>query len=104
MSSRTLRLTTAVAAAALGAATLLGAAARRRRPAASATAAGSQTLQDIQLLSINDFHGNLEPPTGSSGTVTRLQRRRDDHAADRAAASSTWRPTSPRPARGTTTR
>jgi len=26
----------------------------------------------IQLLSINDFHGNLEPPTGSSGTVTRL--------------------------------
>jgi 5'-nucleotidase len=26
----------------------------------------------IQLLSINDFHGNLEPPTGSSGVVTRL--------------------------------
>ena len=26
----------------------------------------------IQLLSINDFHGNLEAPTGSSGTVTRL--------------------------------
>src|SRR4051812_44301793 len=26
----------------------------------------------IQLLSINDVHGNLEPPTGSSGTVTRL--------------------------------
>ena len=26
----------------------------------------------IQLLSINDFHGNLESPGGSSGTVTRL--------------------------------
>jgi len=26
----------------------------------------------IQLLSINDFHANLAPPTGSSGTVTRL--------------------------------
>ncbi|WP_432054824.1 bifunctional metallophosphatase/5'-nucleotidase [Streptomyces sp. bgisy022] len=26
--------------------------------------------QDIQLLSFNDLHGNLEPPTGSSGRVT----------------------------------
>jgi 5'-nucleotidase len=26
----------------------------------------------IQLLSINDFHANLAPPSGSSGTVTRL--------------------------------
>src|SRR4051794_12670672 len=24
---------------------------------------------DIQLLSFNDFHGNLEPPTGSSGRI-----------------------------------
>ncbi len=24
---------------------------------------------DIQLLSFNDFHGNLEPPSGSSGKV-----------------------------------
>jgi 5'-nucleotidase len=24
---------------------------------------------DVQLLAINDFHGNLEPPTGSSGVV-----------------------------------
>ncbi|MGV9762816.1 bifunctional metallophosphatase/5'-nucleotidase [Micromonospora tulbaghiae] len=24
---------------------------------------------DVQLLAINDFHGNLEPPTGSSGTI-----------------------------------
>lgn len=29
-------------------------------------------LVPIQLLSINDFHGNLAPPSGSSGTVTRL--------------------------------
>src|SRR6478735_716555 len=33
---------------------------------------GEQRYKDIQLLAINDFHGNLEPPTGSSGTVTRL--------------------------------
>ncbi|MFI7018781.1 bifunctional metallophosphatase/5'-nucleotidase [Streptomyces sp. NPDC050164] len=26
--------------------------------------------QDVQLLSFNDLHGNLEPPTGSSGRVT----------------------------------
>src|SRR5690349_10500438 len=25
---------------------------------------------DIQLLSFNDFHGNLEPPTGSGGRLT----------------------------------
>lgn len=25
---------------------------------------------DIQILAVNDFHGNLEPPTGSSGTIT----------------------------------
>jgi 5'-nucleotidase len=29
--------------------------------------------QDVQLLSFNDFHGNLEPPTGSSGRLTELQ-------------------------------
>ena len=23
----------------------------------------------VQLLAINDFHGNLEPPSGSSGTI-----------------------------------
>ncbi|NGO78507.1 bifunctional metallophosphatase/5'-nucleotidase [Streptomyces sp. YC504] len=28
---------------------------------------------DVQLLSFNDFHGNLEPPTGSGGRVTELQ-------------------------------
>lgn len=24
---------------------------------------------DVTLLALNDFHGNLEPPTGSSGTI-----------------------------------
>lgn len=34
---------------------------------------GSGRYQDVQLLSFNDLHGNLEPPTGSSGRVTELQ-------------------------------
>ncbi|MFE9444784.1 bifunctional metallophosphatase/5'-nucleotidase [Streptomyces sp. NPDC006602] len=37
---------------------------------------GGQTsgrYQDVQLLSFNDLHGNLEPPSGSSGRVTELQ-------------------------------
>ncbi|PWI16454.1 bifunctional metallophosphatase/5'-nucleotidase [Streptomyces sp. Act143] len=29
--------------------------------------------QDVQLLSFNDLHGNLEPPSSSSGRVTELQ-------------------------------
>ncbi|MGW7406924.1 bifunctional metallophosphatase/5'-nucleotidase [Streptomyces sp. NPDC054833] len=29
--------------------------------------------QDVQLLSFNDLHGNLEPPAGSSGRVAELQ-------------------------------
>ncbi|MEU4033570.1 bifunctional metallophosphatase/5'-nucleotidase [Streptomyces collinus] len=29
--------------------------------------------QDVQLLSFNDLHGNLEPPSGSSGRVTEAQ-------------------------------
>ncbi|KUL24457.1 bifunctional metallophosphatase/5'-nucleotidase [Streptomyces regalis] len=29
--------------------------------------------QDVQLLSFNDLHGNLEPPTGSSGRLTEVQ-------------------------------
>ncbi|TJZ52811.1 bifunctional metallophosphatase/5'-nucleotidase [Streptomyces piniterrae] len=28
---------------------------------------------DVQLLSFNDFHGNLQPPQGSSGTVEEIQ-------------------------------
>ncbi|NJQ00050.1 bifunctional metallophosphatase/5'-nucleotidase [Streptomyces zingiberis] len=31
---------------------------------------GNSSTVDVQLLSFNDFHGNLEPPAGSSGRVT----------------------------------
>ncbi|NNN37376.1 bifunctional metallophosphatase/5'-nucleotidase [Streptomyces sp. S3(2020)] len=34
---------------------------------------GPSRYQDVQLLSFNDLHGNLEPPSGSSGRVTELQ-------------------------------
>ncbi|MFD3664747.1 bifunctional metallophosphatase/5'-nucleotidase [Streptomyces sp. NPDC058659] len=30
-------------------------------------------MVDVQLLSFNDLHGNLEPPTGSSGRLTHLK-------------------------------
>ncbi|MGW3494573.1 bifunctional metallophosphatase/5'-nucleotidase [Streptomyces sp. NPDC001020] len=33
----------------------------------------SGRYQDVQLLSFNDLHGNLEPPTGSSARVTERQ-------------------------------
>ncbi|MET7408345.1 bifunctional metallophosphatase/5'-nucleotidase [Streptomyces parvulus] len=35
---------------------------------------GQSRYQDVQLLSFNDLHGNLEPPAGSSGRVTEVQR------------------------------
>jgi len=35
---------------------------------ASVSAAPSRTM-DVQILAINDFHGNLEPPAGSSGRI-----------------------------------
>jgi 5'-nucleotidase len=34
---------------------------------------GSSRYQDVQLLSFNDLHGNLEAPSGSSGRVSELQ-------------------------------
>ncbi|MEW1779653.1 bifunctional metallophosphatase/5'-nucleotidase [Streptomyces sp. NPDC086777] len=34
---------------------------------------GPGRYQDVQLLSFNDLHGNLEPPSGSSGRVTETQ-------------------------------
>ncbi|MFF0890375.1 bifunctional metallophosphatase/5'-nucleotidase [Streptomyces sp. NPDC003456] len=34
---------------------------------------GHGRYQDVQLLSFNDLHGNLEPPAGSSGRVTEKQ-------------------------------
>ncbi|MFE7705774.1 bifunctional metallophosphatase/5'-nucleotidase [Streptomyces sp. NPDC057486] len=33
----------------------------------------SASTVDVQLLSFNDLHGNLEPPAGSAGTVTEKQ-------------------------------
>ncbi|AQW51676.1 5'-nucleotidase [Streptomyces hygroscopicus] len=47
-------------------------------PAGADTAAASDQHRpgrtvDVQLLSFNDLHGNLEPPQGSSGTVTETQ-------------------------------
>ena len=41
-------------------------------PAAITTArgpAGGPATVDVQLLAVNDFHGNLQPPSGSSGRV-----------------------------------
>ncbi|WP_344137879.1 bifunctional metallophosphatase/5'-nucleotidase [Luedemannella flava] len=40
--------------------------------AAPAAGAGQPRTIPIQLLAINDLHGNLEPPQGSSGNVTTL--------------------------------
>jgi 5'-nucleotidase len=57
---RALTKLTAVAAAALTAAGLA---------AGPATAAPSATT-DVRLITFNDFHGNLQPPSGSSGRVT----------------------------------
>ncbi|WP_051831138.1 bifunctional metallophosphatase/5'-nucleotidase [Streptomyces violens] len=45
-------------------------------PAGAGTPGGtghSSRTVDVQLLSFNDFHGNLEPPQGSSGTVEEEQ-------------------------------
>src|SRR4051794_29402970 len=40
--------------------------------AAGGGAAKSRTV-DVQMLSFNDLHGTLEPPQGSSGTVSERQ-------------------------------
>ena len=95
---------------AVGACALAGVAAT----SGTSEAANGPTM-DIQILSFNDFHGNLEPPAGSSGRLvvdhrldttvtpnrrpstsrpTRLVPRR------RSAASSTSPPTWPRRAQG----
>ena len=36
---------------------------------AGAAMAAPQGTVDVQILAVNDFHGNLAPPTGSSGRV-----------------------------------
>jgi 5'-nucleotidase len=61
-SARTRRLTGALAVAALSVTGVaLG--------SGTATAAKPGPTLDIQLLSFNDFHGNLEPPSGSGGRI-----------------------------------
>ncbi|MFH9980147.1 bifunctional metallophosphatase/5'-nucleotidase [Streptomyces sp. NPDC017179] len=42
-------------------------------PAQAGPDANSAPLKDLQLLAVNDFHGNLEPPAGSSGRVAERQ-------------------------------
>ncbi len=59
-SARTRRLTGVLAVAAMSATGLAMA-------STSSTAAPNGPTMDIQLLSFNDFHGNLEPPSGSGG-------------------------------------
>lgn len=61
-SPRTRRLTSAVAVAALAATGVAFA-------SGTSTAAKNGPTLDIQLLSFNDFHGNLEPPAGSGGRI-----------------------------------
>ena len=50
----------------------------------STFAAGPKKDKDtyVQLLAINDFHGNLEPPTGSSGRIATSHRQRDAGGAE----------------------
>ena len=64
--SRTRRITSVVSVAAMAAAGFAFA-------SGSSTAAPNGPTLDIQLLSFNDFHGNLEPPGGSSGRIVTQQ-------------------------------
>ncbi|MFD0270145.1 bifunctional metallophosphatase/5'-nucleotidase [Streptomyces sp. NPDC127106] len=68
---RTRRLTLLAAAATAASGALVAAA--LPAGAASGGGAGKSRTVDVQLLSFNDFHGTLEPPQGSSGTVTERQ-------------------------------
>lgn len=52
---------------------------------------------DVQLLSFNDFHGNLEPPQGSSGSIT--ERRPDGTAVSTPAGGVEYLATALRTAR-----
>ncbi|HET8604286.1 MAG TPA: bifunctional metallophosphatase/5'-nucleotidase [Marmoricola sp.] len=58
---------------AAGACALAGAAAVQPAPASAAThdirSSQQGPLMPLQILSFNDFHGNLEPPSGSSGRL-----------------------------------
>ncbi|WP_030300877.1 bifunctional metallophosphatase/5'-nucleotidase [Streptomyces katrae] len=68
---RTRRLTFAAIAVTAGAGAMVAAA--LPAGAASGGGAGKSRTVDVQMLSFNDFHGTLEPPQGSSGTVSERQ-------------------------------
>ncbi|MGW4686805.1 bifunctional metallophosphatase/5'-nucleotidase [Streptomyces sp. NPDC004244] len=68
---RTRRLTLIAAAATVASGAMVAAA--LPAGATSGGGAGKSRTVDVQLLSFNDFHGTLEPPQGSSGTVTERQ-------------------------------
>jgi 5'-nucleotidase len=57
--------------ASLGAALLVGALVLIAGSPAQAKGKPASTV-DVQVLAFNDFHGNLQPPSGSSGSVTTL--------------------------------
>ncbi|WP_051886545.1 bifunctional metallophosphatase/5'-nucleotidase [Streptomyces hygroscopicus] len=73
------RLATGVAVLAAAAGVLTAANPAGANPAGADPAADASAKHrpgrtvDVQLLSFNDLHGNLEPPQGSSGTVTETQ-------------------------------
>ncbi|ARF56851.1 bifunctional metallophosphatase/5'-nucleotidase [Streptomyces gilvosporeus] len=67
------RLTGRLSAAAAALAAAVGVAATALPAGAVSAHPGSGRTVDVQLLSFNDFHGNLEPPQGSSGTVQELE-------------------------------
>ncbi|MEU9790723.1 bifunctional metallophosphatase/5'-nucleotidase [Streptomyces sparsogenes] len=66
------RLTAAAAVLAAAAGIMSAAGPAGADPSAPAKPHPARTV-DVQLLSFNDLHGNLEPPQGSSGTVTETQ-------------------------------
>ncbi|MEV0280846.1 bifunctional metallophosphatase/5'-nucleotidase [Streptomyces sp. NPDC050610] len=70
---RPIRRLAAVAAALTATAGVLSAAAPAGADSAPAARHRPQHTVDVQLLSFNDLHGNLEPPQGGSGTVTERQ-------------------------------
>ncbi|MFH8984168.1 bifunctional metallophosphatase/5'-nucleotidase [Streptomyces varsoviensis] len=71
--NRPVRRLAAAAAALAATAGVLSAAAPAGASDASAARHRPQHTVDVQLLSFNDLHGNLEPPQGGSGTVTERQ-------------------------------
>ena len=46
---------------------------------------------DVQLLALNDFHGHLEPPTGSAAASTRRRRQRRSTRAAPNTSPPSWR-------------